>query len=83
MKTLIISFSVILLFFANNIFSQTTVIDTLKREAPVFYDVNGNQVTFGAEMPPLNQIGAIQPKRKSYTQLSKNRRIYRKTMGYQ
>ncbi len=37
-------------------FSQTNTQDTLQRKAPIFYDVNGNQVTFGAEMPPLNQI---------------------------
>ncbi len=56
MKKLTIFFSVVLLLLASKIISQTTAVDTLKREAPIFYNANGNQVTFKAEMPPLNQI---------------------------
>ncbi|MEP0262570.1 PKD domain-containing protein [Dokdonia sp.] len=37
-------------------YSQTTVQDTLTRSAPIFYDVLGNKVTYGAKMPELNQI---------------------------
>ena len=36
--------------------SQTTTQDTLTRSAPIFYDVLGNKVTYGATMPELNQI---------------------------
>ncbi len=56
MKQLGIIFLVAFLFLESNIFSQSPVVDTLKREAPIFYNANGNQVTFKAEMPPLNQI---------------------------
>ncbi len=41
---------------SSEIFSQTTVADTITRSAPIFYDVLGNQVNFGATMPPLNQV---------------------------
>ncbi|MCK8522537.1 PKD domain-containing protein [Aquimarina sp. D1M17] len=37
-------------------FSQIRTNDTIPRIAPISYDIDGNQVTFGAEMPPLNQI---------------------------
>ncbi|WP_299678072.1 PKD domain-containing protein [uncultured Dokdonia sp.] len=37
-------------------YSQTTTQDTLTRNAPIFYDVLGNKVTYGATMPELNQI---------------------------
>ncbi len=30
--------------------------DTIPRIAPISYDIQGNQVTYSAEMPPLNQI---------------------------
>ncbi|MBG6133051.1 PKD repeat protein [Aquimarina sp. EL_43] len=30
--------------------------DTIPRIAPISYEINGNQVVYGAEMPPLNQI---------------------------
>ena len=30
--------------------------DTIPRIAPISYEINGNQVIYGAEMPPLNQI---------------------------
>lgn len=36
--------------------AQEVVNDTLTRSAPIFYDVHGNKVTYGAEMPPLNQV---------------------------
>ena len=36
--------------------SQINTNDTIPRIAPISYDIDGNQVTFGAEMPPLNQI---------------------------
>ena len=34
----------------------TTVTDTITRSAPIFYDVLGNKVQYGAQMPELNQI---------------------------
>lgn len=37
-------------------YAQTTIQDTLTRSAPIFYDVLGNKVTYGATMPQLNQI---------------------------
>ncbi|MFC4634678.1 PKD domain-containing protein [Dokdonia ponticola] len=37
-------------------YTQTIPLDTLTRSAPIFYDVLGNKVTYGAEMPELNQI---------------------------
>ncbi|WP_108807946.1 PKD domain-containing protein [Aquimarina spinulae] len=30
--------------------------DTIPRIAPISHEINGNQVVYGAEMPPLNQI---------------------------
>jgi PKD repeat protein len=30
--------------------------DTIPRIAPISYEINGNQVVYGAEMPPLNQV---------------------------
>jgi len=30
--------------------------DTIPRTAPISYEIQGNQVLYGAEMPPLNQI---------------------------
>lgn len=36
--------------------AQTIVQDTLTRSAPIFYDVLGNVVTYGAKMPELNQV---------------------------
>lgn len=37
-------------------YSQIIPQDTLTRSAPIFYDVLGNKVTYGATMPELNQI---------------------------
>ena len=37
-------------------YSQTPSQDTLTRSAPIFYDVLGNKVTYGAKMPELNQV---------------------------
>ncbi len=35
---------------------QIATNDTIPRTAPISYEIQGNQVIFGAEMPPLNQI---------------------------
>ncbi len=51
-----ITVTFILFIISVSVFSQTTTQDSIQRKAPILYDVNGNQVTFGAEMPPLNQI---------------------------
>ena len=37
-------------------FGQILTNDTIPRVAPISYEIIGNQVTYGAEMPPLNQI---------------------------
>lgn len=37
-------------------FGQILTNDTIPRIAPISYEINGNQVIYGAEMPPLNQI---------------------------
>jgi len=36
--------------------AQAPVNDTLVRAAPIFYDVLGNEIQFGADMPTLNQV---------------------------
>lgn len=36
--------------------AQTTIQDTITRSAPIFYDVLGNKVSYGAKMPELNQV---------------------------
>ncbi|MBQ4818774.1 PKD domain-containing protein [Aquimarina sp. MMG016] len=37
-------------------FGQILTNDTIPRVAPISYDIQGNQVMYGAEMPPLNQV---------------------------
>ncbi|WP_109301563.1 PKD domain-containing protein [Aquimarina sp. AU474] len=52
-------FSVVLLsilLFSNLCISQIRIHDTIPRVAPISHEINGNQIIFGAEMPPLNQI---------------------------
>lgn len=46
--------------------SNPTAADTITRSAPIFYDVLGNKVTYGATMPPLNQIAGAPKAYYSY-----------------
>lgn len=46
--------------------SNPTVSDTLTRTAPIFYDVLGNQVNYGATMPALSQIAGAPKAYYSY-----------------
>ncbi|MCH9661728.1 MAG: PKD domain-containing protein [Bacteroidetes bacterium] len=56
MKQILIVICCINLVFFSEMQAQVVVNDTVTRTAPVFYDVLGNEVTFGAEMPPVNQV---------------------------
>ncbi len=52
-------FSVLLFgifLFSNLCMAQIRKHDTIPRVAPISNEIDGNRVTFGAEMPPLNQI---------------------------
>ncbi len=54
--------------FAKAVFSQSqpAQTDTITRSAPIFYDVLGNKVTYGATMPKLNQIAGAPKAYYSY-----------------
>jgi PKD repeat protein len=54
MKTKIFSHLLLFLSFLGH--TQILTNDTIPRIAPISYEINGNQVVYGAEMPPLNQI---------------------------
>lgn len=72
--------------------SQTISQDTLTRSAPIFYDVLGNKVSYGAEMPELNQIAGA-PKAYytyywefgdgNYSQEEKPKHSYKKKGDYE
>lgn len=46
--------------------SNSVGIDTITRSAPIFYDVLGNKVSYGATMPPLNQVAGAPKAYYSY-----------------
>lgn len=52
----IITFQFLIILFPISGFTQVLINDTIPRVAPISYEINKNQVTYGAEMPPLNQI---------------------------
>ncbi len=54
MKGLIIFYCTILFPFL--CFGQILTNDTIPRVAPISFEIQGNQVTYGSDMPPLNQI---------------------------
>lgn len=49
-------FGFVLAAFISSGHCQSITQDTLTRSAPIFYDVLGNKVTYGAKMPELNQV---------------------------
>jgi len=51
-----LSLLTLILLFTYNTFGQTITNDTAPRVAPISYEIKGNEVIYGAEMPPLNQI---------------------------
>ncbi|WP_108802299.1 PKD domain-containing protein [Aquimarina sp. Aq107] len=52
-KSAALLFIILFHFFCNG---QTTINDTIARIAPISHEILGNQVTYGAKMPALNQI---------------------------
>ncbi|MDH7445460.1 PKD domain-containing protein [Aquimarina sp. 2201CG14-23] len=46
----------ILICFPFFCIGQILTNDTIPRIAPISYEIQGNRVTYGAEMPPLNQV---------------------------
>ncbi|WP_299187186.1 PKD domain-containing protein [uncultured Aquimarina sp.] len=52
-KSAALLFIILFHFFCNG---QTIINDTIARIAPISHEILGNQVTYGAKMPALNQI---------------------------
>ncbi|RMB56800.1 PKD domain-containing protein [Dokdonia sinensis] len=47
-------------------FSQTVVLDTITRSAPISIDIQGNRAQYNAQMPPLNQVAGAPKAYYSY-----------------
>ncbi len=48
--------TLVLTSFSHTTFGQLLINDTIPRTAPISYEIEANEVIYGAEMPPLNQI---------------------------
>ena len=56
MRSILICLPIFCSVFISEITAQIALNDTITRIAPIIYDVLENQVTYGANMPPLNQV---------------------------
>lgn len=56
MRSISIYLGILCSVFFSEMIAQTTINDTITRSAPIVYDILGNQVTYAANMPPLNQV---------------------------